>query len=313
MHSGADEHVDRLAFEATAPARVVLAGATGSGTIAVAIDRRAWCRVERRPGRLRIDSKDTLETAEAETLGGLAVDAPFKVERAILRALGIERDLHLVTQARVPAAAGLGVGGALGVAIASAAGRIVGRSVTAHEIAAIVAETAGEEAAHDALVSLHGGIAHVRRIDGALAGERLPADPGRVEECLMLVDAGSARAVGAPARSDGLAAAATAVARVRAAFLAARYDDVGAAMRDEWAWRGATAAATPEIDRIVAIVETAGGAARPGVDGGVVVVWAPPGSRGPGPREAVLDALGRQGLRPLRIRVDLRGVEVEAG
>ena len=56
----------------------------------------------------------------------------------------------------------------------------------------------------------------------------------------------------------------------------------------------------------------AGGAARlAAATGRLVAVWAPPGSRGPGRREAVEAALKAAGLKPLAVRVDLRGLELD--
>jgi mevalonate kinase len=70
---------------------------------------------------------------------------------------------------------------------------------------------------------------------------------------------------------------------------------------------------TPEIDRIVEIAESHGGAAKVcgAGGGGVVAVWAAPGSRGQGPRERVAAALESEGLRAFPFRADLRGLEVE--
>jgi hypothetical protein len=61
----------------------------------------------------------------------------------------------------------------------------------------------------------------------------------------------------------------------------------------------------------VDLVRAAGGAAWR-LDGGrLVAVWAPPGERGPGRREAVETALKAAGLKPLAVRVDLRGLELD--
>ncbi len=65
--------------EATAPCRVDLAGGTldiwplylfhpGAVTVNVAIDRRAWCRVETGGSGVRLESKDTLQKAEGKTV-----------------------------------------------------------------------------------------------------------------------------------------------------------------------------------------------------------------------------------------------------
>jgi len=66
------------------------------------------------------------------------------------------------------------------------------------------------------------------------------------------------------------------------------------------------------VERVVDIASRAGGAAKPcGLGGGLLAVWAEPGARGPGPREAVDGALRAAGFAPIRLRIDLRGLELE--
>ena len=43
----------------------------------------------------------------------------------------------------------------------------------------------------------------------------------------------------------------------------------------------------------------------------ILALWAPPGERGPGRREAVVAAAKVTGLRLFPARVDLRGLDVE--
>jgi hypothetical protein len=62
---------------------------------------------------------------------------------------------------------------------------------------------------------------------------------------------------------------------------------------------------------VLDLVRKAGGAAHALPQGRLVAVWAPPGSRGPGPGEAVREALKAAALKPVAIRVDLRGLEVD--
>ena len=69
---------------------------------------------------------------------------------------------------------------------------------------------------------------------------------------------------------------------------------------------------TSGTDRVAEVARAAGAAAKVCGAGvrGVVAVWAPPGARGPGRREAVTEALGAAGFRVFPARVDLRGLEV---
>ena len=64
--------------------------------------------------------------------------------------------------------------------------------------------------------------------------------------------------------------------------------------------------------QVAEVARAAGAAAKVCGAGvrGVVAVWAPPGARGPGRREAVTEALGAAGFRVFPARVDLRGLEV---
>ena len=113
-----------LTVEATAPTRVDLAGGTldiwplylfhpGAVTVNVAIDRRAWCRVETGIDGVRLESKDTLAKAEGRTVSEVLGAGSLSLPAYILRALGIESGLKVVTHSRVPAGSGLGGSSAL--------------------------------------------------------------------------------------------------------------------------------------------------------------------------------------------------------
>ncbi len=114
---------------------------------------------------------------------------------------------------------------------------------------------------------------------------------------------------------QALAMIAALAGRVREALLAERFEEVAALMAEEWAARKrlAPGVTTPDIDRIVEAARAGGGAAKVcgAGGGGVVAVWAPPGARGPGRREAVEKSLHAAGFRVFPARVDLRGLEVE--
>src|SRR2546427_5493121 len=116
--------VERRVVEATAPTRIDLAGGTldiwplylfPPGAVAgnVAIDRRAWCRVETEVDGSRLESKDTLAKAEGRTVSDVLGAGGLSLAAYILRALGIETGLKVVTHSRVPAGSGLGGSSAL--------------------------------------------------------------------------------------------------------------------------------------------------------------------------------------------------------
>ena len=157
--------------------------------------------------------------------------------------------------------------------------------------------------------------------------EPLAADPARVEESLLLIDSGAPGPGGAhdwdsvKGQIDGdarireaLTALAAAARETHEALAQGRFEDVVDLFAREWEARQrlAPGVTTPEIDRVVEVARAAGGAAKPAGAGSgrVVAVWAPPGARGPGRREAVQEALTGAGFRVFPARVDLRGLEV---
>jgi D-glycero-alpha-D-manno-heptose-7-phosphate kinase len=331
--------VSRRVVEATAPTRVDLAGGTldlwplylfhpGSITVNVAIDRRAWCRVETGVAGVRVHSKDTLRKAEGRSVADLLEAGELTLVAHVLRALGVETGVHVTTQSRVPAGSGLGGSSALAVALTAAVARAVEREVTPEAIAALARDAEARcievpTGSQDHFAAIHGGVLGIHLEPGSPRIERLRTDPARVEESLLLVDAGIPRSSGInnwavfKAQIDGdatvrgaLGRIASASARVRLALVEGRYADVGPLLSEEWEARKGLAAGvtTPEIERIVAAARSAGGAAKVcgAGGGGIVAVWAPPAVR-----EAVRTALAGDGFRPAPVRVDLRGLEVE--
>ncbi len=280
--------------EATAPCPVELAGGVeGALTVAVAIDRRAWCRVETGVEGLVVESKDALRKAQARTASELGEAGPLGLVARVLQGLGVDSGVRVVTQSRLPEGAGLGEVAALGVAVTAAAARAVGLGLGAEELVRVARLASASD----------GGECEV-----AVRGGGPPAvDPARVEESLLLIQGEAAVPPVALAEAPAVAAVA---GRVREALAAGRLDDLVGLWLEEWEARAARA---PEASRRVAdIVQAAGGAVRgAGRGGSVLLVWAPPGARGPGRREAVLAAAREAGLRLVPARVDLRGLDVE--
>jgi D-glycero-alpha-D-manno-heptose-7-phosphate kinase len=330
--------------EATAPCRIDLAGGTldiwplylfhpGAVTVNVAIDRRAWCRVEAPHEGVRIESKDTLQKAEGRDVSELLGGGVLSLVAYILRALGVESGVKVTTQSRVPAGSGLGGSSALAVAVAAAVSRAVGKEVDHDGLWPVVRDAEAQcigvpTGVQDYHAALHGGVLGLHLEPGAVRVERLPTDPGRVEQSLFLVDAGATRFSGInnwevfKGQIDGdgrvresLATIAGVARRVREALVAGRHHDVAPLMAEEWEARKrlAPAITTPEIDRIVEAARSAGGAAKVcgAGGGGVVAVWAPPGERGPGTRDRAEAAVREAGFKVFPARVDLRGLDVE--
>lgn len=305
----------------------------GAVTVNVAIDRRAWCRVETGGDGVHIESKDTLQKAEGKSVSEVLGAGALSLVAHVLQALGIETGVRVTTQSKVPAGSGLGGSSALAVAIAAAAARATGRELSPDGLWPIVrdAEARGigvPTGVQDYHAALHGGVLALHLEAGAIRVERLPTDPGRVEECLLLVDGGATRFSGInnwdvfKGQIDGdtrvreaLSRIAAVAGRVREALVASRFAEVADLIAEEWEARKrlAPGVTTPDIDRIVEVVRASGGAAKAcgAGGGGVVAVWSTPGERSAGRREAVTGALKAAGFRAFPARVDLRGLEVE--
>lgn len=336
--------MSRRIVEASAPTRVDLAGGTldlwplylyhpGAVTVNVAIDRRAWCRVESGIDGVELESKDTVQKVKAGSVAEAIAGGQLTLAGHVLAAMGVETGLRVVTQSRVPAGSGLGGSSALAVAVAAAVARVIGRDLTPDEIWPLTRDAEARAIAvptgiQDYFPPLLGGPLCLHLEPARVRVERLAVDPARIEESLLLVDAGATRFSGinnwdvfrgqieGDERVRGaLAGIARVAVGVREALLAGRFEDLIGLMSEEWDARQRLAPGwtTPEIDRIAEVVRQAGGAAKVcgAGGGGVVAVWAPPGERGPGRREAVLTAARQAGLRLFPARVDLRGLEVE--
>jgi D-glycero-alpha-D-manno-heptose-7-phosphate kinase len=299
-------------------------------TVNVAIDRRAQCRVESRARGLRIESKDTLITRDAARASDLTGSTGAPLAAYILRALGLETGFRVVTHSRVPAGSGLGGSSALAVAIAAALARAAGRDLPAETLWPLVRDAEAQcigvpTGIQDYLAALYGGVLAIHLEAGGVRIEKLSADTVRMEECLLLVDAGATRFSGInnwevfKARIDGdarvrdsLARIASVAGRVREALVGHRYADVAPLVAEEWEARKSLAPAvtTPEIDRIAEAALAAGGAAKVcgAGGGGMVAVWATPGRR-----EQTAEAIRAAGFEPLSFGLDARGLALESG
>jgi D-glycero-alpha-D-manno-heptose-7-phosphate kinase len=326
------------AFEATAPTRVDLAGGTldiwplylfhaGARTVNVAIDRRARCRVETGVEGIRIESRDTRARVEGRDVAQVLAAGELPLVASILDALEIVSGMSVVTESRVPAGSGLGGSSALAVAVAGAASAAAGRPLHGEALVALVrdaeARTIGvPTGVQDYWAAVHAGVLKVALRPGGPRAARLATDPGKLEECLILVDAGAtrfsgvnnwevfkARIAGEAAVIESLDAIAGVARRLEEALVGGRYAEVTGLIAEEWQARKrlGPGVSSPELDQIVEAAASAGGAAKAcgAGGGGIAAAWAPPGRR-----EAVAAALADAGFPPLAFRVDLRGLEV---
>lgn len=304
--------------EASAPCRVDLGG-SGGAAVSVAIDRRVSCRVQTGVPDLVLESKDTLRRVSAASLGALRETGALALAAEVLRGLGVEGGVHVTTHSRLPEGTGLGSAGALAVALTAAGATALGRNLAPPEILrraeeAVARAGCGGEGGGAAAAALLGG-AVATGLSGDTAPEPLAVDPARLEESLLLVDTGTTGAAPASGGPPADAFPPEDAGRVRTALLEDRLPDLIELWAEEWeaGRRRAAAPAEDPADRVAALVRQAGGAVRRcgAGHGRVLAVWAPPGERGPGRREAVRAALEEAGVRLFAARVDLRGLEVE--
>jgi hypothetical protein len=301
--------------EATAPCRVDLAGGVGGVlTVTVAIDRRAWCRVETGVSGVLLESRDTLRKAGGRDLAEVLEKGILAPVARVLQAMGVETGVHVVTQSRVPEGSGLGEWAAVGAAVAGAVARGLGQEIGLEDAARLAREAEppegeGSTAFRDGHTAVLGGALALHPEEGKVRAEVLSVDPARIEESLLLVQ-GARSPLAGPGDLSVVRDVAT---RVSQALLAGRWEEVVGLWAEEWESRRGPARPSAESTRVAGIVREAGGGTRlcAGSEGSFLAVWAPPGARGPGRREAVLQAAKAAGLPVFPARVDLRGLDVE--
>jgi hypothetical protein len=281
---------------ASAPGRLLLAGAPPGPRLSVALDRRALCRVEAGGSGVSVESKDTLTKLAGAGVAELVARAPGSIAARALELSGAERPLAVVTEWKLPPSSGVDADGALALAVTAALERALGREPAPEELvrkAREAARRAGRPADDGVCAAASGGVLLARGTGQAMAAAPLSVDPGRVEEALLLLDAGEPEASAGDRESDARAE------EIAAALVEGRSDDVVSLLR------------TDGRERLAGLVTEAGGAAWRLPGGRLMAVWAPPGARGPGRGEAVRAALKAAGVKALSIRVDLRGLEVD--
>lgn len=309
--------------EVTAPLCLCLADgapraateAPGVVAVRLAIDRRASCVVRPRERGVVFESRDSGEKVEAAEFPELTASggtlAPLA--GAIIRLLGVDAGLHITTHSPVPVNSGLPVLATLSLAMTGAIASLTSRGLTPAQVASLATQAVEPVVAPRFSLSADGfltpfvGGAHL--VEGSRSSLRwrsLAADPARLEECILLVDAGPTDGAPSPERSSAGTGFPDGVV---AALEAGRMEDVTRLIAENWDAR-ASETGDPGLRRIAEIAREAGGAIRPCAPGrgGLVLAWAVPGGRGSGARERLEAALRKEGFRLLPVRVDLRGL-----
>jgi D-glycero-alpha-D-manno-heptose-7-phosphate kinase len=326
--------------EATAPARIDLAGGTldlwplhalhrGSVTVNLAIDRRASCRVRRRKAGIRLSAPDRSVEVTVQAASELLSDPRTALVGALVEELAPDGGVDVEFRSGVPFGSGLGGSSALAVATAAALARAAGRSLNGaggvEFVRDVETRVLGKPAGVQDYYPAFGGGLHCLRFEtGLTVPERRDVDPEVWERHLTLFDTGASHSSGMNnwevfrRRLEGdagvalsLDAIADAARRMAAAARTLDFPAMGTALREEWSARRelAPVVSSPVIERAIAAASAAGawGGKACGAGGGGCVVFLSPAERTAAVREA-LRRLGEGSV--LDVRAESRGLEI---
>jgi D-glycero-alpha-D-manno-heptose-7-phosphate kinase len=309
-------------IEATAPARIDLAGGTldlwplhvlhpGSVTVNLAIDLRARCRVRKRTGGFRVTVPDRGYERSVDDPKDLLADPRAALAGALLESLGIHEPRDIELSSAVPYGSGLGGSSALTVAVAAALSRSAGLSFEGEGRVELVRDVEtrvlGKPAGvQDYYPALSGGLHVLEFLPGRVEVRQSAVDPALWLRHLSLFDTGAAHSSGmnnweifrARLEGDHLVAARLEDVRVAArdmadAVAAGDFRAMGDALKREWAARRrlAPVVSSPAIEAAIEAALGAGawGGKACGAGGGGCVVLLAPADKTP----AVRETLGR--------------------
>jgi D-glycero-alpha-D-manno-heptose-7-phosphate kinase len=336
----------RVAFEATAPARVDLAGGTldiwplyllvkAPVTVNAAIQLRARSRVRVRGGEThRLVAEDIsreISIPVVEEAGRVRSHDPLEglpLHEAVMRHVGPHEGMELITRSGVPAGSGLGGSSALAVSMLAAVAEAAGEGIeldamirVARDLEADVLEM--PTGTQDHLAAVHGGVGAV--LYGPGLRRRIPL-PVRIEELEAwgtLAFLGASRVSGKAnwdmvrraidgdaATRRGLTAIAAIACEVRMCLGRGQLDECARLIREEWTERSGLSpeVSTPMTEAALKAAMGAGavGGKICGAGGGGCLFVMGP----PDVREAIGRALAEAGCVPLEFRVDREGLRV---
>lgn len=317
--------------EVSVPVSLVLAGRgcfthpemgerAGFVSVCVALDRRVSCIVAPAGRGILVESRDSGEKVYLLAMEASSARGDALLVLEVLRGLeGLEggEGVHLILHRRVPTASGLAIMPSLTLAVTVGVATFLARSLSPAEESRLAFGAAqrtgyGRYGPSSFLSPRCGGVV---AIGGAGdASRELAADPALVEECLLLVDTGAPDETALHLPECTCSGEDPSLpGRLAAALEGGRMADVTLLLQADWkARRGSSGSRLdPVTDRIASLTQEAGGAVwLLGTGrGGLVPVWAPPGERGRGPRERLESALREEGLRLVRPRIDLLGLQ----
>ncbi|HXZ28468.1 MAG TPA: hypothetical protein VEG08_10765 [Terriglobales bacterium] len=324
----------------SAPCRVDLAGGTldiwplylfhpGAVTVNLAVEIQTECRLTRRPGRrIRLRSRDTGREESFARLDALLRARSFRHPLAayLVRFFAPHGGLEIETDSESPAGAGISGSSALMIATTAALARFTGRRLSREQMRVVAQEVEAQlirvpTGCQDYYPALYGGASAIHLEPGGVRHERLRVDLDEIDRRFLLAYTGAPRQSGinnwevfqAHINDDRrvfrnfeeIAAIARAM---RAALVAADWDEVARLLREEWKLRktNAPGIATPLIEKLVktALRQGARAAKVCGAGGGGCVLFCVETEA----RARVAEALNRAGGRLLPFRVARQGL-----
>jgi D-glycero-alpha-D-manno-heptose-7-phosphate kinase len=326
-------------FEASAPARIDLAGGTldlwpihvlhpGSVTVNLAIDLRARARVRASGDGFRVAVPELGYERTARRPAELLADPRGALAGALLEAFEVARPIEIELATAVPFGSGLGGSSALTVALAAAIAAASGvrfeepgRVEFVRDVETrVLGKPAGTQ---DYYPPLGGGLHRIEFGAGSVRPQRRDVDPARWLRHLTVYDTGAAhssgmnnweifraRMEGDPAVAGHLDSVRDAAAEMSEAAEREDFQAMGEALGREWAARRrlAPVVSSPGIEAAITAAVGAGAWAGKacGAGGGGCVVILSPESKTAGVR----DALGRlDSGRLLLVAPENRGLE----
>jgi D-glycero-alpha-D-manno-heptose-7-phosphate kinase len=331
-----------MRLHATAPARIDLAGGTldlwplfllhpKAMTVNVAINRYAHCVLEPRSGfRIALVNRDTGQREEFASLRALQKKSRFRLPllAELVRYFAPAKGLTLTTWSEVPAGAGLGGSSTLGVAIAAALSRWLGRNLSTRDFVSLVRDIevkvlhvpTGEQ---DHYPAAYGGVSAIHLEPIATRREGLRVNRKELESRLLLAYTGKPRRSGVnnwtvfKRTMDGdrklhnhFAKIADAACSMRKALLGGRWAKFARLLEQDWQARrrNAPAISTSYIEKLMRTARRNGAQAGKvcGAGGGGCVVFVVP----PKKKAKVAEALLSAGATVLPFKVSASGVRV---
>lgn len=331
-----------MRIEARAPTRIDLAGGTldiwplylfhdGAVTVNCAISRYARCVIETASSaRITLVSLDTQKRESFPSLAALERTRSYKLPLLahLVRLFAPKKGFTLTTDSEAPAGAGIGGSSAMAVAICAALDRLTGAGLRREDWIHISRDAEAmvihvPTGTQDHYPPAYGGVSAIQLRAGGEIREELSVDAAQLEDRLVVCYTGKPRQSGinnwevfqAEINEDkriwrNLEEISRIAQKARVALLRAKWNELGALVREEWSARRRTlpTMSTPVIDGIISAARRNGALAGKvcgAGGGGCVTLLIEPGAR-----QRVEAAVGAAGGQILPMKIDRHGVRV---